>query len=98
MNLNNCTKEQQAEQIKKIMDISKAKALEFITAYEEVMAKAIRDGRKVKVNNIGVLERVEVPGRNYRNPATGGEIYKTGYSKVKFKISKELKASLNLPF
>jgi DNA-binding protein HU-beta len=91
----NLSKEKQAELLKQELDISKTMALDFLSAFERIITDALANGQRVKINDIGVISVTDVPGRTYRNPSTGGEVYKDAHRKVKFKPSQELTAAVN---
>jgi DNA-binding protein HU-beta len=58
----------------------------------EVVTDTLRNGDKVRLSGIGILQVKDRAARMGRNPATGEQIKIPASRKLKFTASKELKA------
>ena len=66
---------------------------EFLTVIE---AEIARNGRKVRIDKIGILQVKERAARMGRNPQTGEEIKIPASKKVAFRAAKSLKEAVGI--
>ena len=60
----------------------------------ELMTSLLRNGDRVRINGLGILEVKDRPARMGRNPATGEAVQIASSKKVAFRVAKELKAAV----
>jgi DNA-binding protein HU-beta len=72
-------------------DIPKKQANALLAAMVETVAKHLKNGDRIRMNGLGILEVKDRPARQGRNPATGETIRIAASKKVAFRVAKELK-------
>jgi DNA-binding protein HU-beta len=72
-------------------DIPKKQANALLTAMVETVTKHLKNGDRIRMNGLGILEVKDRPARQGRNPATGESIQIAASKKVAFRVAKELK-------
>jgi len=60
----------------------------------ELMTSLLKNGDRVRISGLGILEVKDRPARMGRNPATGESIQIAASKKVAFRVAKELKAAV----
>ena len=78
-------------EIAKESDLSKKDAEKALTAFTDVVSKALKDGDKVQLVGFGTFEVSERSARTGRNPQTGETIKIKAAKTPKFKAGKALK-------
>ena len=72
---------------------SKAASVLFAEVFATVITY-IKDGNRVKIPGLGVIEVKDRPARMGRNPATGESIQIAASRKIAFRAAKELKEAI----
>jgi DNA-binding protein HU-beta len=72
-------------------EIPKKQANALLTAMVETVTKHLKNGDRIRMNGLGILEVKDRPARQGRNPATGESIQIAASKKVAFRVAKELK-------
>ena len=72
-------------------DIPKKQANALLAATVETVTKHLKNGDRIRMNGLGILEVKDRPARQGRNPATGETIQIAASKKVAFRVAKELK-------
>jgi DNA-binding protein HU-beta len=75
-------------------DIPKKQANALLAAMVETVAKHLKNGDRIRMNGLGILEVKDRPARQGRNPATGETIQIAASKKVAFRPAKELKEAV----
>lgn len=60
----------------------------------EMVVTHLKDGERVRISGIGILEVKDRPARMGRNPATGEAIEIKASKKIAFRAAKELKEAI----
>lgn len=68
---------------------------EYLDAFVEVIADALKEGIEVKISGFGTFSVTERAAREGRNPATGETIQIAASKAPKFKAAKALKDTVN---
>lgn len=76
-------------------EVSKKDAEKALKAFQEVVTETLIKGDKVAITGFMTFETTDVPERECRNPQTGGTVLSPAHKKVKAKIGKSLKDSVN---
>jgi DNA-binding protein HU-beta len=72
-------------------DIPKKQANALLAAMVETVTKHLKNGDRIRMNGLGILEVKDRPARQGRNPGTGESIQIAASKKVAFRVAKELK-------
>lgn len=64
---------------------------EVISAFLDSVETSIADGRKVRIDKVGILTVKDRAARKGRNPQTGEEIKIPASKKISFRVAKSLK-------
>src|ERR1700712_1283343 len=75
-------------------DIPKKQANALLAAMVETVTKHLKNGDRIRMNGLGILEVKDRPTRQGRNPATGETIQIAASKKVAFRVAKELKEAV----
>jgi DNA-binding protein HU-beta len=75
-------------------DLKKALANSVLTDMVAVITKHLKQGKRIKLNGLGILQVRKRPARMGRNPATGEAIKIKASKKVAFRAAKDLKQSI----
>ncbi len=75
-------------------ELSKKKAEEILNDLVVRMTAHLKDGERVRIVGLGILQVKERAARTGRNPATGEEIQIQASKKVTFRPAKELKEAV----
>jgi DNA-binding protein HU-beta len=75
-------------------DIPKKQANALLAAMVETVTKHLKNGDRIRMNGLGILEVKDRPARQGRNPATGEIIQIAASKKVAFRLAKELKEAV----
>ena len=73
---------------------SKKQANALLAAMIETVIKHLKNGDRIRMNGLGILEVKDRPARQGRNPATGEIIQIAASKKVAFRPAKELKEAV----
>ena len=77
------------------VEVKKADAQKMVDAVIAVVVDELKAGNKVTLNGLGILETVDKPAREIRNPRTGEKSMSAPCKAAKFKAAKALKDTLN---
>jgi len=75
-------------------DFPKKQANALLNAMVEAITKHLKNGDRIRMTGLGILEVKDRPARQARNPATGETIQVAASKKVAFRVSKELKGAV----
>jgi DNA-binding protein HU-beta len=75
-------------------DLSKKQVLSLLTDFVASVTSILKNGDRVRISGLGILEVKDRPARTGRNPATGESIQIAASKKVAFRVAKELKAAV----
>ncbi len=75
-------------------EMPKQQAHAMATQMVEQMTSLLKNGDRVRISGLGILEVKDRPARMGRNPATGESIQIAASKKVAFRVAKELKAAV----
>jgi DNA-binding protein HU-beta len=75
-------------------ELSKKQAETVLTDLVERITKHLKNGERIRIVGLGILQVRERAARTGRNPATGEEIQIKASKKVAFRPAKELKESV----
>ena len=64
---------------------------EVIASFLETIENNVADGRKVRIDKVGILTVKDRAARKGRNPQTGEEIKIPASKKISFRVAKSLK-------
>lgn len=79
------------EQIGESHELSKKQSHEIAANLVEAVTTILKNGDRIRMSGIGILEVKERAARSGRNPATGQTIQIAASRKIAFRPSKELK-------
>jgi DNA-binding protein HU-beta len=82
------------EQLAEGHELPKKQANAFLGAIIETIATHLKDGDRVRMSGLGILEVRKREARMGRNPATGASIQIAASKKVAFRPAKELKEAV----
>lgn len=88
------TLKQIAAQLAESQDVTKKHAEALVSELVALTAGHLRNGDKIRLNGLGILQVRSLPARMGRNPATGEAIKIAASKKIAFRPAKELKESL----
>jgi DNA-binding protein HU-beta len=75
-------------------DMTKRDADELMKHVVEMLVQHLKDGDRLRIGGLGMLEVKHRPARMGRNPATGEAIQIKASRKIAFRPSKELKEAI----
>jgi DNA-binding protein HU-beta len=75
-------------------DLPKKQANALLATMVETITKHLKNGDRIRMSGLGILEVKDRPARQGRNPATGETIQVAASKKVTFRVSKELKGAV----
>ena len=87
-------KEELISAVSVMMEVSKSKAAEAVTATFQSIKNTLAEGEEVKLIGFGTFSVSERKSINGRNPRTGEQITIPATRYVKFKVGKQLKESV----
>jgi len=76
-------------------DLTKKDVEKFLSALEDVITKALVDGKKVQMIGFATIDVVERAERDGRNPQTGKPMKIAASKSPRFKAGKNLKDAVN---
>ena len=76
-------------------DLTKKDAEKFLSAFEDVITKALVDGQKVQLVGFVTIDVVERAARDGRNPQTGAPMKIPASKAPRFKVGKKLRDAVN---
>src|SRR3978361_1286366 len=82
------------EQIAAGHDLSKKAAQSLLTDFVTSVTDILKNGDRVRMSGLGIIEVKDRPARMGRNPATGAAVQIAASKKVAFRAAKELKAAV----
>jgi len=85
-----------ARELASATGISIGETMHFLEALIEVIAAALRGGKKVKLHGFGVYSLFQRKNRTGRNPKTGAIIHIPGRQTLRFTPGKALKTSISV--
>ena len=74
--------------------MSKKETTEILEGMVTQFVKHLKQGERVRIPGLGILEVKQMKARKGRNPQTGEEIQIPAKKKVAFRVSKDLKDSV----
>ena len=83
------------ENLSEATNMSRVNTDKFISAFIDVVTKALADGDKVQIVGFGTFETTERKARIGHNPKTGGTVDIPAKIAAKFKAGKALKDAVN---
>ena len=75
-------------------DLPKKLAQSLLTDFVASVTGILKNGNRVRMSGLGIIEVKDPPARMGRNPATGAAVQIAASKKVAFRASKELKAAV----
>ena len=88
------TMKQLAGTLSESRNVPRREAAGLVAALVETVVAHVKDGAKVRIAGLGVLEVKDRPARMARNPATGEQVHVAASRKVAFRPAKNLKESI----
>ncbi len=82
------------EQLAETHELPKKQAQTLANDMVDLVTTLLKNGDRVRITGLGVLEVKDRPARMGRNPATGASIQIAASKKVAFRIAKELKGAV----
>jgi DNA-binding protein HU-beta len=82
------------EQLAEAQDMPKKQAHAMAAELVNVVTGILKNGDRVRMSGLGILEVKDRPARMGRNPATGAAVQIAASKKVAFRAAKELKAAV----
>jgi DNA-binding protein HU-beta len=82
------------EQLADGHEISRKQAQAMANGMVDLMTTLLKNGDRVRITGLGILEVKDRPARTGRNPATGAAIQIAASKKVAFRVAKELKEAV----
>jgi DNA-binding protein HU-beta len=82
------------EQIAAAHDLPKKAAQSLLTDFVASVTRILKNGDRVRMSGLGIIEVKDRPARMGRNPATGATVQIAASKKVAFRATKELKAAV----
>jgi len=82
------------EQLAAGHDLPKNLAQSLLTDFVASVTSILKNGDRVRMSGLGIIEVKDRPARMGRNPATGAAIQISASKKVAFRAAKELKAAV----
>ena len=83
-----------AEQLSEAHELPKRQANEVLTQVIEMTAKSLKEGGKIRLSGLGILQVRKRAARTGRNPQTGEPIKIKASKKIAFRPAKELKEAV----
>jgi DNA-binding protein HU-beta len=80
------------EQLAEGHDLPRKQGQALLAGMVELVTTHLKNGDRIRMNGLGILEVRDRPARMGRNPATGEAIQVAASKKVAFRPAKELKA------
>jgi DNA-binding protein HU-beta len=75
-------------------EMPKRQAEALVNEFVQSLADHLKEGAKIRINGLGILEVKSRPARMGRNPATGEQIQIAASKKIAFRPAKELKEAV----
>jgi DNA-binding protein HU-beta len=82
------------EQLAEAQDMPKKQAHAMAAGMVDVVTGILKNGDRVRMSGLGVLEVKDRPARMGRNPATGATVQIAASKRVAFRVAKELKTAV----
>jgi DNA-binding protein HU-beta len=82
------------EQLAEAHDLPKKQAQSLLTGFVTSVIGILKNGDRIRMSGLGILEVKDRPARTGRNPATGEAIEIAASKKVAFRAAKELKEAV----
>jgi DNA-binding protein HU-beta len=84
------------EQLAEEHDLSKKQAQSLLTGFVANVTGILKNGDRLRMSGLGIIEVKDRPARMGRNPATGATVQIAASKKVAFRAAKELKETVGL--
>ena len=77
----------------KVKDLSVPKKIvkDIINSFLETITSGVTDGKKLRIDHVGIIQVKNRKARKGRNPQTGEEISIPASKKISFRVAKSLK-------
>jgi DNA-binding protein HU-beta len=82
------------EQLAEAQDMPKKQAHVMAAGLVDLVTSILKNGDRVRMSGLGIIEVKDRPARMGRNPATGAVIPIAASRKVAFRVAKELKEAV----
>jgi DNA-binding protein HU-beta len=82
------------EQIGEAHDMPKKQAQSLLADFVATVTRILKNGDRVRMSGLGIIEVKDRPARTGRNPATGATVQIAASKKVAFRVAKELKEAV----
>ena len=82
------------EQLAEAQDMPKKQALAMAAGMVDLVTSILKNGDRVRMSGLGIIEVKDRPARMGRNPATGAAVQIAASKKVAFRAAKELKEAV----
>jgi DNA-binding protein HU-beta len=82
------------EELGEAREMPKKQAQAMAAGMVDLVTKHLKNGDRVRMSGLGILEVKDRPARSGRNPATGAPIKIAASKKVAFRAAKELKEAV----
>jgi DNA-binding protein HU-beta len=82
------------EQLADGHDLSKKQAQSLLAGFVASVTSILKNGDRVRMSGLGIIEVKDRPARMGRNPATGAVVQIAASKKVAFRAAKELKEAV----
>jgi len=82
------------EQLGEVHELPKQQALRLLADFVTAMTTHLKEGARIRMSGLGILEVKTRAARTGRNPATGEPIQIKASKKVTFRAAKELKEAV----
>jgi DNA-binding protein HU-beta len=84
------------EQLAEGHDLPKKQAQSLLTGFVASVTGILKNGDRLRMSGLGIIEVKDRPARTGRNPATGATVQIAASKKVAFRAAKELKETVGL--
>jgi DNA-binding protein HU-beta len=84
------------EQLAEEHDLPKKQAQNLLTGFVASVTGILKNGDRLRMSGLGIIEVKDRPARTGRNPATGATVQIAASKKVAFRVAKELKETVGL--
>ncbi len=82
------------EQLAASHEVPRKQAQAMANGMVDLITKLLKNGDRIRITGLGILEVKDRPARMGRNPATGAAIQIAASKKVAFRVAKELKEAV----
>lgn len=91
----NVTKAEIVDQIAKGTGLTKVETEAVVDGFIQTVISSMKDGKNIEIRGFGSFKVKKRKGRIARNPRTGAQVHVGDHYVPLFKVSKELKTTVN---